>query len=188
MRFTDSQRCRLAAKAKKLSRKILERVATIVTPATLLAWHRKLIAQKYDGSAYRAPGRPRTAMEIAALVVRFATENQTWGYLRIQGALANLGHINWHITRSPTFEAARYRSRTGTESTDNVERFPQPTFGPDCCDRLLYRRGVDLYRAATLYRPFLYRFIDPTRRTRRHRRVCEWIMDEPDCPQSNGCG
>src|SRR6202521_1261005 len=68
MRFTNSQRCRLAAKAKKLSRKILRHVATIVTPATLLAWHRKLIAQKYDGSAYRAPGRPRTAMEIAALV------------------------------------------------------------------------------------------------------------------------
>src|SRR5215471_2527713 len=61
IRFTDNQRRRLAAKAKKLSRKILEQVATIVTPATLLAWHRKLIAQKYDGSAYRAPGRPRTA-------------------------------------------------------------------------------------------------------------------------------
>src|SRR6516165_6368241 len=61
MRFTDNQRCRLAAKAKKLSRKILEQIATIVTPATLLIWHRKLIANKYDGSAYRAPGRPRTA-------------------------------------------------------------------------------------------------------------------------------
>src|SRR5947208_5595487 len=67
MRFTNSQRCRLAAKAKKLRRKILEHVATIVTPATLLVWHRKLIAQKYDGSVYRVPGRPRTAMEIAAL-------------------------------------------------------------------------------------------------------------------------
>ena len=92
MRFTNSQRCRLAAKAKKLSRTILEHIATIVTPATLMAWHRKLIAEKYDGSACRATGRPRTAIEIAALVVRFATENQTWGYLRIQGALANLGH------------------------------------------------------------------------------------------------
>src|SRR5438034_3750386 len=92
MRVTNSQRCRLAAKARKLSRRVLEHVATIVTPATLLAWHRKLIAQKYDGSAYRAPGRPRTAIEIAALVVRLATENQTWGYLRMQGALANLGH------------------------------------------------------------------------------------------------
>src|SRR5437870_4013695 len=93
MRFTNSQRCRLAAKARKLSRKILEHVATIVTPATLLAWHRKLIAQKYDGSACRAPGRPRTATETTALVLRFANENRSWGYLRIQGALANVGHM-----------------------------------------------------------------------------------------------
>src|SRR5215831_15947778 len=50
MRFTDDQRCRLAVKAKRLSRKVLAQVATIVTPETLLAWHRKLIAMKYDGS------------------------------------------------------------------------------------------------------------------------------------------
>src|SRR3989441_8739011 len=93
MRFTDNQRCRLAERAKNLSRKILEQVATIVTPATLLAWHRKLIAEKYDGSACRAPGRPRTATEITALVLRFANENRSWGYLRIQGALANVGHV-----------------------------------------------------------------------------------------------
>jgi hypothetical protein len=80
MRFTDNQRCRLAARAKKLSRKILEQVATIVTPATFLAWHRKLIAKKYDGSACRAPGRPRMAAEITALVLRFADENRSWGY------------------------------------------------------------------------------------------------------------
>lgn len=58
-RFTDNQRRRLAAKAKRLGRKVLAQVATIVTPETLLAWHRRLIAQKYDGSAYRTPGRPR---------------------------------------------------------------------------------------------------------------------------------
>src|SRR5215469_13679073 len=82
MRFTDHQRCRLAAKAKKLSRRILEQIATIVTPATLLAWHRKLIANKYDGSAHRAPGRRRTAKQITDLVIRFAKENRSWGYLR----------------------------------------------------------------------------------------------------------
>jgi hypothetical protein len=57
-----------------------------------LAWHRKLIAQKYDGSARRAPGRPRTADEIESLVIRLAHENRDWGYGRIQGALVNLGH------------------------------------------------------------------------------------------------
>ena len=58
LRFTDNQRQRLAAKAKKLGRKVLAQVATIVTPETLLAWHRKLIANKYDGSAFRSLGRP----------------------------------------------------------------------------------------------------------------------------------
>src|SRR6516164_7092259 len=61
MRFGDDQRRRLAARAKVIGRKLLQEVATIVTPETLLAWHRKLIAQKYDGSANRSPGRPRTA-------------------------------------------------------------------------------------------------------------------------------
>src|SRR5258705_10053209 len=60
MRFTDDQRRRLAVRAKKLGRKVLAQVATIVTPETLLAWHRRLIATKYDGSAYRQPGRPKT--------------------------------------------------------------------------------------------------------------------------------
>ena len=98
MRFSDNQRCRLAAKAKKLGRKILAQVATIVTPETLLAWHRKLIAQKYDGSANRNPGRPRTLTDISNLVVRMAEENRTWGYRRIQGAMSNLGHVLAHST------------------------------------------------------------------------------------------
>src|SRR5262245_38267682 len=70
LRFSDDQRRRLAAKAKKLGRKLLAEVATIVTPETLLAWHRRLIAQKYDGSSFRTVGRRPTAKEIAALVVR----------------------------------------------------------------------------------------------------------------------
>jgi hypothetical protein len=92
LRLSDDQRRRLAAKAKLLGRRILAEVATIVTPETLLAWHRKLIAQKYDGSGRRRPGRPRTPGEIEALVVRMAQENRDWGYERIQAALSNLGH------------------------------------------------------------------------------------------------
>jgi hypothetical protein len=65
-------------------------VATIVTPETLLAWHRRLIAQKYSGK--RGCGRPRKSAEIEDLVVRMAEENRSWGYRRIQGALSNLGH------------------------------------------------------------------------------------------------
>src|SRR5437879_1124536 len=51
------------------------------------------MAKKYDGSVYRAPGRPRTATEISGLVVRMAEENRGWGYRRIQGALSNLGQV-----------------------------------------------------------------------------------------------
>jgi putative transposase len=79
VRLNDDQRRRLAAKAKRLGRKLLAEVATIVTPETLLAWHRKLIARKYDGSAQRQPGRPRIVGEIERLVVRLAEENRDWG-------------------------------------------------------------------------------------------------------------
>jgi putative transposase len=92
LRFSDDQRRRLAVRAKKLGWRMLQEVSTIVTPATLLAWHRRLIAKKYDGHKQRGPGRPRTKEEIQQLVVRMATENRDWGYRRIQGALANLGH------------------------------------------------------------------------------------------------
>jgi putative transposase len=92
LRLTDDQRRRLAVKAKGVGRKLLREIATIVTPETLLAWHRKLIANKYDGTAQRAPGRPRIAKEIETLVVQMAGENRQWGYRRIQGAMANLGH------------------------------------------------------------------------------------------------
>ena len=92
VRLNDEQRCRLAVRAKALGRKILAEDASIVTPETLLAWHRKMIGKKYDGTAHRSPGRPRTADDIEALVVRMAEENRDWGYRRIEGALSNLGH------------------------------------------------------------------------------------------------
>jgi transposase InsO family protein len=92
LRFNDDQRRRLAVRAKGLGRKLLSELATLVTPDTLLAWHRKLIAQKYDGHDKRRPGRPRTGKELESLVVRMAEENRTWGYRRIQGALSTLGH------------------------------------------------------------------------------------------------
>lgn len=88
LRLNNNQRRRLAARAKRLGLKVLAELATIVTPETLLAWHRKLITQKYDGSAQRGPGRRRAAAEIETLVVRMAEENRDWGYRRIQGALS----------------------------------------------------------------------------------------------------
>ena len=93
LRLTDTERSRLAALAHPLGRTRLKEVATLATPDTLLRWYKRLIAQKFDGSQHRRPcGRPRVAEEIEQLVMRMAEENPTWGYRRIQGALANLGY------------------------------------------------------------------------------------------------
>ncbi len=79
IRFTDDHRRRLASRAKGIGRRALSQMATIVTPATLLGWHRKLIARKYDGTASRGPCRPRTQDAIESLVVQMAVENRDWG-------------------------------------------------------------------------------------------------------------
>jgi hypothetical protein len=91
-RFNNDQRRRLAVKGKSVGRKDLLRLASIVTPDTLLAWHRRLIAQKYDTSQKRKPGRPLSAVGLRELILRMARENRSWGYTRLQGALQNLGH------------------------------------------------------------------------------------------------
>ena len=91
--LNDDQRRRLAVMGKLLGRKGLEQVATLVTPDTILRWHRRLVAEKWDHSEKRkSVGRPPVSNEIEELVLRMADENPTWGYDRIQGALANLGH------------------------------------------------------------------------------------------------
>ena len=91
--LTDDQRRMLAVKAKAIGRKTLMELTTIVTPDTLLRWHRQLVAQKWDYSDQRKKvGRPRIRQEIVDLILRFARENPSWGYDRIQGALANVGH------------------------------------------------------------------------------------------------
>ena len=92
LRLTDDQRRRLAVKGKVLGRRRLAAVAGIVTPDTILRWYRRLVAQQYDGSKARRLGRPSTKPEIAALVVRMATENPTRGYTRIRGGLKGVGH------------------------------------------------------------------------------------------------
>ena len=90
LRLTDDDRRRLAVRAVRVGRRALREMATIVTPDTLLRWHRQLIARKWT-YAKRTSCRGVLA-EIRRLVVRMAEENPTWGYTRMQGALKNVGH------------------------------------------------------------------------------------------------
>jgi putative transposase len=64
----------------------------MVTPATLLAWHRRLVARKWDYTSRRRPGRPSTAAAIRKLVIRMAADNPAWGHRQVQGELVRLGH------------------------------------------------------------------------------------------------
>ena len=87
LELTDAQRQTLAEIGKKLGKNALEEVANIVKPDTILAWHRKLVAQKFDGSKQRRyPGRPRVNKELEDLVIEMAKDNRSWGYDRIAGA------------------------------------------------------------------------------------------------------
>ena len=184
LRFTDDQRRRLAAKAKGLGRKLLVELGTIVTPETLLAWHRRLIAQKYDGSKKRDSGRPRKAEEIETLVVRMAKENRTWGYRRIQGALANLGHDVGRGT------IAEILARNGIEPAPERERrttwkeFLEQHWA-DRCRRLLHHRSVDTARIAAVHGAVFHRAVDEKGGDRRHRIGRQRAVDGPDRAQSD---
>ena len=91
IRLTDKERRRLAVHGHRVGRRRFRDVATIVTPDTILRWHRQLIARKWT-YAKRRGGRPGVHAEIRRLAVRMAEENPTWGYTRILGALKNVGH------------------------------------------------------------------------------------------------
>ncbi len=93
LKLSDAERAALGEIGHRLGRQALAEVAKAAMPETILGWYRKLVARKFDGSAARRrPGRPRIDAAIEQLIVRMAKENPSWGYDRIVGALANLGH------------------------------------------------------------------------------------------------
>ena len=94
LKLSDAERATLGEIGHRLGRKLLAEVATVAQPDTILAWYRKLVARKFDGSkARQGPGRPRVRREVEQLIVRMASENSDWGYDRIAGALGNLGYV-----------------------------------------------------------------------------------------------
>ena len=93
VQFNDNERIQLAKIGKRMGLKALREISCIVKPETILDWFRKLVAKKFDGSAYRKPfGRPPISLELEKLIIRFAEENPSWGHDRISGALSNIGY------------------------------------------------------------------------------------------------
>jgi len=120
VQLTDAEHKTLAALGKKLGKQALEEVASLVKPDTILGWHRKLVAQKFDGSPRRKRlGRPRIDQALEDLVVRVARENRSWGYDRIAGALMHLGYpisdqTVGNILKRPSLPPAPERKTTTT--------------------------------------------------------------------------
>ena len=111
--LTDADRSLLGAIAAALPRP--SRAGWLVTPDTLLRWHRRRITRHWT-QPQRPPGRPSTAVELRQLALRLAAENPTWGYRRIHGELAGLGHrlaasTVWQILKSAGVDPAPARSR-----------------------------------------------------------------------------
>jgi hypothetical protein len=125
LQLSDDEPATLGEIGHRLGLKVLGEVANVARPDTILAWYRKLVARKFDGSKVRrVPGRPRVDRELEQLIVRLAKENRDWGYDRIAGALANLG-----------YEVCDHTFALSPDRFDRTE-IHSPRF--DCCAFLFY--------------------------------------------------
>jgi putative transposase len=114
LRWDHADRLWLAALSRLVSRRRWAEVFP-VTPATILRWHRNLVARKWDYTSRRRPGRPSAGTSVRALVIRMARENPAWGHRRIQGELARLGHVIatstvWEILHAAGIDPAPRRA------------------------------------------------------------------------------
>jgi putative transposase len=114
VRYTPADRMWLAALSRLLPRRRWDQLFP-VTPATVLAWHRRLVSRRWDYTAGRRPGRPATPTTVRQLVIRMATENPSWGHRRAHGELVRLGHriaasTVWQILHNAGIDPAPRRS------------------------------------------------------------------------------
>jgi hypothetical protein len=178
----------LATAAKKLGRKALRQLDTLVTPDTLLRWYRRLVARKYDSSAQRESARPRRKPDIVELVLRMAKENPTWGYTRIRGALHNLGHdIGRNTIKRVLLEAGM------APAPERGKRRSWSAFLRAHWDAIAAMDffTVEVVTWAGLVRYhvlFVIELATPARGDRRHLRPASRSLDEADGTQPHGCG
>jgi hypothetical protein len=140
VRYEPGDRLWLAALSRLIPRARWGEVFP-VTPATLLAWHRRLVARKWDYASRRGPGRPSTAAAIRKLVIRMATENPTWGHRRVQGELVRLGHPIAASTVWQILHDAGIGPRAPPHGPD-LEAVPNRAGPRHSCGRLLSRPGA----------------------------------------------
>jgi putative transposase len=129
--LSEGEKATLAEIAHRLGREALEHLAATANPDTILGWYRKLVANKFDGSRFcRRAGRPRMNEEIERLVAQMAKENPGWGYDRIVGAMANLGHR----LSDQTIELSG--GATGWNTSKNL-----PNLRPNCFPQVIGQRA-----------------------------------------------
>jgi hypothetical protein len=138
IRFTDTERRRLVVKAKALGRSRLREMCPLVTPDTLLRWHRQLVARKYVETRNRRVGRPPVRAVIKELAVGMAKGNSTWGYTRKPGHCGPWA-ASWPELRPHPEEAW---CRTGPEAWDIMGNVSTSSLGCNCRGRFIYRGGV----------------------------------------------
>ena len=162
--LSDAEKKTLADIGYRLGRKALEEVANTAKPDTILGWYRRLVARKFDGSkARRYPGRPRIEPELEQLVVRMANENAGWGYDRIVGALANLGHTVSDQTVGNILRRNGILPAPERKQHYVVEGLYSCPHGGTRWHRLLHRGSAHTARPGHLLRAVLYPFRKPSR-------------------------
>ena len=189
MRLTDGERRSLAEIGKRLGKQALDEVASIVNPDTILGWHRRLVAKKFDGSKNRQyPGRPRIDADIEELVVRLAKENKSWGYDRIAVALANLGHevadqTVGNILKRHGIPLAPERRKT-TTWREFIRSHMDVLAATDFFTTEVWTQG-----GLVTYYVLFFRHLDPSSPRCRHHAVSERTVDESSGSQRDhgGC-
>lgn len=184
LRPSDAERTTLAEIGKRLGRKALANVACVAKPDTILAWYRRLVAQKFDGSKRRTyPGRPRIDPKLEALIIRMAQENSGWGYDRIVGALANLGYQVSEPNRRKCTRTSRPCSSTQAKPKHHLEGIHSTPHGRDGRHRFLHGRSADVARPGDLLHPFLYSPGEPAGLPGRNYSASGPSLDGADGPQ-----
>jgi hypothetical protein len=160
--LSEGEKATLAEIAQRLGRKALEELAAVAKPDTLLAWYRKLIANKFDGSKSRKSwGRPRVDEETERLVVRMAKENPGWGYDRIVGAMANLGFRLSDQTVGNILRRHDIPPAPKRKQTTSWERLYPCSHGGIGGDRLFHGGSADAKGVDDLLRSVFHSFGEP---------------------------